>query len=195
MSLIDTVRTPDSLVDENEETPSYESLLVLIEKMQHDWVKLNEFLNRTAIYYQWCSDWEYRIAQYNREFLVLELQGRSDKMRSSSFGRDKFLLPSLQRKLPEDQEAMAHKERAIHAENQARGIPRRCEDRSLERVRDDIDRERQRERDSERLHDHIAYAREREREFAARREQFFEVVFNCDPSPRNPSSYDVDPPF
>lgn len=194
MSLTDTVRTPDSLVDENEETPSYEQLLVLIEKMQHDWVKLNEFLNRTAIYYQWCSDWEYRIAQYNREFLVLELQGRPEKMRSS-FGRDKFLLPSLRRKLPEDQELMAHKERAINAVEQSRQIPRVSEAYASPQERDDS--ERQRERDSERLRDHIAYAREREREFAARREQFFQVVFDCDPSPspRNPSSYDVDPPF
>lgn len=101
------VRTQDNLVDEDppktrltkaqllellaQERLANAQLLELVEKMQKDWVQLNAFLNATALYFSWCSDWENRVARYNTDFRVLKLEGR----KSYELGRsaDPYLLP------------------------------------------------------------------------------------------------------
>jgi hypothetical protein len=86
------VRTQDNLVDPKPpRKPTKAELLELVEKMQKDWVQLNAFLNATAVYFSWCSDWESRVSRYNRDFRVLKLEGRP----SLDHGRsaDPYLLP------------------------------------------------------------------------------------------------------
>src|SRR5262245_49319203 len=87
------VRDGTNMVDPAE--LSRADLLGLIANMQHDWVKLNEFLNGTAIRFRWCSDWEYRIAAYNESFKVLRLEGRRDQDIGNQ--PDNYLLPGLKR--------------------------------------------------------------------------------------------------
>jgi hypothetical protein len=99
-------RTADDII-EADETPTREELLKLIEKMQSDWVKLNEFLNRTAIYYSWCSDYERRLNSYNNAFHVLKLKGRGGRDSIIGGQDDPYILPTLQCVLPQDQTAAA----------------------------------------------------------------------------------------
>jgi hypothetical protein len=105
MSPIDTVRTADSILDDEEEVvekPTRAELLELVEQMQHDWATLNEYMNRTAAYYSWCGDYEERQQQYNRDFKVLKLQPRSNRDNSRRREVGDYLLPSLRRRMAQD---------------------------------------------------------------------------------------------
>jgi hypothetical protein len=120
MSPSDTVRSADTIVDDEEivESPSRAELLELVENMQHDWVKLNEYMNRTATYFSWCGDYERRQNSYNDEFKVLRLQPRSDRERERFTGRDDYLLPSLKRLVAQDQRDEVKREQAIAQQDQ-----------------------------------------------------------------------------
>lgn len=76
----DTVRTPDTLVDENEgpDDQTCEKLRATIRSMVADWDRLNAYLNQTAIRNVWSSDYEDRLQWYNKLFKALRLKGRSD---------------------------------------------------------------------------------------------------------------------
>jgi hypothetical protein len=153
MSPTDTVRTPDSIVDEEEsESPTRAELLELVEKMQHDWVKLNEILNRTALYYQWCGDYERRINSYNDHFKTLVLQGRSGR-HNNWRQPDSYLLPSLRRQLAQEQTEAVNAEQALARVEQLRERERnvqRREDELYRREREVL-RKEGRQGDSRRL--------------------------------------------
>lgn len=79
---METTRTPDTLMDD-EETFAVKDLLTVIEAlrnvnaaMHRDWAKMNGLLNATAAAWSWCSSYESRIAHYNAQFEVMELLDR-----------------------------------------------------------------------------------------------------------------------
>jgi hypothetical protein len=94
-----TARTPDTLFEIEEKPPALAAglrkaeLVELVEKMQRDWVQLNAFLNATAKYYSWCSDYEGRLRRYNKDMRVLKLEGRPDFDPINYRSGDPFLLP------------------------------------------------------------------------------------------------------
>ena len=113
MSPTDTVRTPDAIVDDEDESPSRAELLALVDQMQKDWVTLNEYMNRTASYFSWCGDYEERQRQYNHQMKVLKLQPRSDRDRERLTSPDSYLLPSLKRLVAQDQRGEIKREQEI----------------------------------------------------------------------------------
>lgn len=71
-----TERNADNIVEEPPEEPTREELLHLVFMMTKDFVRLNEFLNQTAIQSSWCEDYETRLRRYNKAFEVMRLEGR-----------------------------------------------------------------------------------------------------------------------
>jgi hypothetical protein len=71
-------RTLDDLIDPDEQRPTREELLKLVEDMEHDWVLLNNFYNTTARNSHWCGTYEYNQNNYNSHFRVMRLQPRED---------------------------------------------------------------------------------------------------------------------
>ena len=96
------VRTGDSLVDEDPALDDLRAMVhvqrELINAMQRDWFRMNALLNATATSWGWCSTYENRLNQYNDEFEVMHLQGRSDRTRGQ--GPDCFPI-TIERLLPE----------------------------------------------------------------------------------------------
>ena len=93
---IPSVRTAETLLDEEEEPPSREQLLKLVDEMQRDWRHLNEIMNKTAQNYEWCDEYEERQARYNEGFSALKLEGRGANQRPVGGGHDRYLLPECQ---------------------------------------------------------------------------------------------------
>lgn len=111
--MYETVRTPDSLVDDELPSPQVrwaqrivdlehekEALKQRIADMQHDWDLLNTYLNTTAVSFRWCSTYEHRMFVYNSNFKVLQIVPR----RPDEVGRERdpydLICPTCMKRMP-----------------------------------------------------------------------------------------------
>lgn len=96
VGVIDTVRTPEGLLELDVEAlqGQVDIMKEQCEALRRDWVRLNEYFNKTARAYQWCSDYEERLHQYNSTFEIMKLVGRADHERGTT-NRDPYRLPAL----------------------------------------------------------------------------------------------------
>jgi hypothetical protein len=56
-----------------------EELVALVTDLADDFVQANRIANTQATAFGWCAEYEERLDGYNRDFKVLEMQGRTPK--------------------------------------------------------------------------------------------------------------------